>query len=405
MTRLAFKALLVFVFFLPLEKTFQFSGVGTISRLIGFAVLALALASLLTRGGVKLRPPSYFLVVMTLFVFWNTASFFWSISPPETLERVSTYAQLLAMTWLVWQLTRRDEDRLALLQAYVCGALVSTTTALTNFLGGDTQGEFLRFAGSGFDPNDFATTLALGIPMAWYLVSSRHRWFYWLNLAYVPWVLFINLLTSSRGGLVLSIFALSVIPLTYGALSWKRKLGFTALLLAGAAFPLLGTGVDLYRQLTPNLNRLSTLSNELEEGDLNYRRVIWQAGFELVKRRPWLGVGSGNFPQAAGPMLDRLRRPHNAYLAVVTETGLVGLVLFLALFVTAARPVLQLSSPHRAFYLVLLLTLLVGLMPLNWETRKPTYFVLSLFTTHRAYILARVARAAPTWHLEPGAET
>ena len=407
MNRLAFRSLLVFVFFLPLEKTFQFAGIGTISRPIGFVVLLLALLSLVTRGGMKFRRPSYFLGVMALFVLWNAASMFWTIGPDETLERIETYAQLLAMVWMIWQLTQRDEDRLALLQAYIIGAIVSTSTALSNFLAGNTQDEWLRFAGSGFDPNDFATTLALGIPMAWYLVSSRrHRWFYWLNMAYVPWVLFINVLTSSRGGLILSIFALGIIPLTYGALSLRRKLGFMVLLLLVSAFSLLEVGPDLYEAVAPNLNRLSTLSNEVSRGDLNYRTVIWQVGFDLVRERPWLGVGSGTFPQAAGPRLDRERRPHNAYLAVVAETGLIGLVIFLILFAVAAWPMLQLGPPHRAFNVVLLLTLMLGMMPLNWETRKPTYFVLALFTAQRAYVMqSSDGTAAAAKRLQPGSET
>lgn len=404
MRRAAWFLLLVFVFFLPLEKSFQFAGIGTISRPLGLLVLALTLISVAAGGRLRLRRPSYFLVVLLLFVLWNILGLFWTIDLAVTLDRIETYLQLLVMVWLLWQLARSDDERLALYQAYICGALVSTTTALMNFLAGNTQGEWLRFAGTGFDPNDFATTLALGIPIAWHLATTqRLRWFYWLNLLYVPWVLFINILTSSRAGLVLSLLSLAIIPLTYGALSLRRKLAFTTLLVVLATLPMFEVVPNIYEQIAPNLNRLSTLSSEVTTGDFNYRTVIWQAGLELFGQRPLLGVGSGTFPQAAAPMLDRARRPHNAYLAVLAENGIIGLLLFLALFAIAAWPVLQAGIGHRAFHLVLLLTLMVGLMPLNWETRKPTYFLLAMFTIHRAFVVEPEHTAAPAaGELQPG---
>ena len=392
--KLAFISLLIFVFFLPLEKTFTISGVGTLSRAIGVAVLMLGVLSLFVAKRIEVRNPSLFLMVMTVFVLWTTASYFWSINPDDTLGGASTFFQLLVMAWLIWQLCQTFEEHFAVLQAYVWGALFSTSTALTNFLGANTQDEYLRYSGTGFDPNDFATTLALGIPMAWLLVSTRRQGIlYWLNLLYIPWILFVVVLTSSRGGLLLSLFALGVIPLTYGNLTIWRKVGFLMMLAVAATIPFLDFGAGFYSQLTPNLNRLSTIGEEVSSGDLNHRTRIWRTGLEIFATHPWTGVGSGTFEQAAGPYLDRPRAPHNAYLAVLTETGLIGFSLFLALFVVVLLPLTRASTPNRTFYLVLFFTLMLALTPLNWERRKPTYFILSLLTTQNALVLVPSKRS------------
>ena len=61
---------------------------------------------------------------------------------------------------------------------------------------------------------------------------------------------------------------------------------------------------------------------------------------------PWLGVGPGNYaqiyPQVRLPQWeDALGHAHNIYLNVAAETGLIGLVAYLALIVTALAFVWQ----------------------------------------------------------------
>lgn len=364
-----------------------FPGVGNVSQVIGPFVLLLGMISLFSRRQLTLRRPSLFLSVMALFVLWSSASYFWSIDPSATLNRSLTFAQLFAMTWLIWQLCQTRKEQLAIMQAYVVGALMATSSALSNFAAGNAQGSYNRFSATGFDPNDFATILALGIPMAWFLVVfGRQRFLYWVNLLYVPWAIFVIVLTGSRGGLLVTAIALSIIPLTYINLTLWRKLGFLALLTAGT-YLLFSLGGDLQSRLVPSLKRLSTTITELTEGDLDNRTTIWAAGLEVIGQspHPWAGFGSGTFRYAVEPLLGSGRAPHNAYLSVLVDMGLVGLTLFLSLFVIASLPVLR--SPEWPFYLILLFTLLIALIPLGWETKKSTWFVLSLLTAQKAYVL------------------
>jgi O-antigen ligase len=70
------------------------------------------------------------------------------------------------------------------------------------------------------------------------------------------------------------------------------------------------------------------------------RLLLWDKTFHLVKQKPWLGVGAGNWqiylPDATLTDLYRaddlnytFQRPHNDFLWILSETGLLGFNLFL----------------------------------------------------------------------------
>jgi O-antigen ligase len=72
------------------------------------------------------------------------------------------------------------------------------------------------------------------------------------------------------------------------------------------------------------------------------RQQIWVTSWHLIQQKPWFGVGPNNFeiayreelPKHYFPPLEWLvAQPHNLYLALWLETGLLGLLTFLALFI------------------------------------------------------------------------
>jgi len=72
------------------------------------------------------------------------------------------------------------------------------------------------------------------------------------------------------------------------------------------------------------------------------RAEFYYNTFELVKRHPLLGVGTGGFPaayaeQVRGKGVTLTHNPHNEYLLITAQIGLVGLALLLYLFYTQWR--------------------------------------------------------------------
>ena len=96
-------------------------------------------------------------------------------------------------------------------------------------------------------------------------------------------------------------------------------------------------------------------------------RLEWyQRSLDIVRERPLLGSGTGSFPHAFAetvkdPKTAHLTNPHNEYLLIAVQTGLVGLALLLYLFVRQLTLARRLSSPletHLARGLVI--TMAVG---------------------------------------------
>ena len=80
----------------------------------------------------------------------------------------------------------------------------------------------------------------------------------------------------------------------------------------------------------------------VEVNDANFaiieRLAHWQAAVEMIRAHPWLGIGFGNYA-AAYPAYALIRWPnplghaHNIYLNMAAETGLIGLLLYLLLWI------------------------------------------------------------------------
>lgn len=119
---------------------------------------------------------------------------------------------------------------------------------------------------------------------------------------------------------------------------------------------------------------------------MGYRKTIWNAGLNVALNHPVIGVGAGGFSLSVAPELSRPFAAHNAFLAVLVEQGVIGLVLFASLFAAAIIPHWRTPPLMTRFRVVLLATLVVGVMPLNWDYVKTTWFVLALLASQGALV-------------------
>lgn len=362
MTSLAYAALWVFVFAVPWENIIVITGIGTISRLLG--MVALILAGLAALVSARVRRLKGFHISALLFVVWAGVGAFRTVDEKHAMIKAGTYLQLLLVLWMIWELAPNLRRQLGLLLAYVCGAYVAaidTILVYRSMLGTDSR----RFAAEGFDANDLGMTLALALPMAWYLgMTYRQPIVRWLCRLYLPLGLVAIGLTGSRGALLASIMALLIVPITMTQLSPGKMVA--AILLLGAS-----AAVAVAYIPTTSWDRFATTRSEVQEGTMNDRIAIWKAGMRAFSQRPLEGYGTSGFNWAVHS------QPHNAYLAVLVENGLIGFVLYGLMFFTVFLKVLRLPTMERRFALVLLATLGVAMFPLGWEDRKPVWLILA----------------------------
>lgn len=74
------------------------------------------------------------------------------------------------------------------------------------------------------------------------------------------------------------------------------------------------------------------------------RLLFWQNSWEIIKENPWLGVGTGDFQaayaevnQRQSPRMVATDNPHNQYVLVLCQLGLLGLTGLLGIFGTQIR--------------------------------------------------------------------
>ncbi|MGH7527656.1 MAG: O-antigen ligase family protein, partial [Gemmatimonadales bacterium] len=373
MISFAYVALWIFIFALPWENMIVITGVGTISRLMGMFALGGAVLAAMVTG--RLRRWRLFHVSALLFVIWSG----WNIYRGEiyrladherTMSKFETYVQLFLVLWMIWELAPSIQRLRGLMLGYVLGAYVAALATVV--VSRTAAATMRRFSAEGFDPNDLAMILALGMPMAWYLgMTYRHLLLRWICRAYLPLGLVAIGLTGSRGGIVVGVVALMVVPMTMTRLSPGK--------IAAAAIALFGSGAIAVANIPETtLQRLGTTGSEMEAGTFNGRMLIWKAGLEALTKKPAFGYGTGGFGRAIRPVLGYSRDAHNSYLAVLVEQGMLGFLLFSAMFLVVFLQVLNLPLLERRFALILLATLAIAMLPLTWDDQKQVWFILAL---------------------------
>jgi O-antigen ligase len=226
--------------------------------------------------------------------------------------------------------------------------------------------------------------------MAWYLsATSRNATLRWACRVYILVGLVAVALTASRGGMLATIVALLIVPLTMTRLSPGRlAMAITVLAVSGAA--------AVAYVPTQIIERLATTGTEVEDMSLGGRFGIWKSGVRALTARPLTGYGTGMWRSAVSPWLGpNPQVAHNSFLSVAVETGLVGLFLYLAMFFAVFRATRRLPLLERRYALVQLGTLVVAMMPLSWDDQKAAWFILAALLGFSYATGTRVASAVP----------
>jgi O-antigen ligase len=371
------------MFVMAFEDLVLAGTLGTMGRVVGLALAGCWLLSALALG--RIRRPGAIHGLMIGFALWCAASILWSLSPDASLDQTKTYVQLVLLALIVWDLYETPAHLHAGLQAYLLGGWVCLAKLLQAFLGGEAQ---RRFSVGFFNENTLGFTLALGIPVAWYLTLAgwapgglfRGRFAALVrlsNLAFIPAATLGIALTASRSSMLSALLGFG-----YMALGINRlRRGARLLLFAGAA-AFAVYGVTLVPKTA--LDRLSGTSSAVSDGDWNGRLPIWNEALRMISERPLLGTGVRAFHVAA---YQTGSAPHNFVLSIFAELGLVGFALFSGILVCAFLLALRQPRATAAFWLTMLVVWLLNALTHNFEDRKVTWLLFGL-----------IAVGARLWH-------
>jgi O-antigen ligase len=370
MRRIAWVLLLLFAFAIPWGYSLDLGEpLGNVARIAGVLLLLAAIPAVLQAGRMRTPGPMQWLVLA--FYLWFCCSYFWTIEPLATLDKMRGYFQEMMIVWLVWEFAESPRDLRSLLRAFVAGSWVLAVLTLANFSSVESiaTGQ-IRFVAEGQDPNDVARFLDLGFPLAALLFSSERRW-RWrlLAIGYMPLGLVAVILTASRGGFMAAVIAFTGCGLIL-ARSHRR------IVLAGvAALPVFAGGLWLAVP-SGTFDRLATIPEQLQGGDLNQRWDIWAAGWQAFVHSPLIGTGAGSFVSAARN--NPLDTAHNSPLSIAVGGGLCALFLAAAIVALAARSVMATRGPLLLAFATVLLVWVITSMVDTVEENRATWLLLGL---------------------------
>jgi O-antigen ligase len=370
MRRIAWVLLLVFAFTIPWEYSLNLGEpLGNAARIAGLLLLLVAIPAVLQAG--RLRAPGPMQWVVLAFYLWFCCSYFWTVDPLATLDKLRGYPQELMIVWLVWEFAENPRNLRSLLRAYVAGSWVLVALTLASFSSPDaiTAGQ-IRFVAEGQDPNDMARYLDLGFPLAALLLNCEPRWpGRLLALVYLPLGLVAVFLTASRGGFIAAVVALAGCAILLGR-SHPRGV------LAGAfALPAIAAALWFWAP-QGTFERLATIPGQLQGGNLNDRTNIWIPGWHAFSKAPLIGSGAGAFASAAG--LAPINTAHNTPLSLLVSGGLCALCLFAAIVALAVWSVRRIHGPLQLALATSLTVWLVTTLDATVEENRTTWLLLAL---------------------------
>jgi O-antigen ligase len=340
-------ALCPFLAALPLE---EFSAAGvTILKLTGGLALAVWLLSHVRPHDPIRWDPG--LTLMALFVVWGSASYFWSINPAVSMNKLQTYVLLLVSYFLIINVIRNEEQLSAAMVALWLGMLVLVTSGVLGLSAIRVSDVDSRLSGVVGNANGYVAMLVACIPTGyWIFARTRVPFRKAITAAALLIAGITSFYTKSRGGFIsIGVFFLSLLAFRQ---TRRRAFWFLVLFLV------------LTLRLAP-LGLWQRFEETAESRGNERTSVLWPAGLMAFTQRPLLGSGLGTNADAMYQVRGTTRYGgvvHNAPLAVAIELGVVGLALYCALLTyctvrlwrAVASAVRQGRSKEAIFAIVLL---------------------------------------------------
>lgn len=279
------------------------------------------------------------LAVAALLGTWITLSIGWAANPSFATQELATSLLPMALLGILICALHSERHAQLLAGAFVVGSVAAvllglvddSATAATSALDTATDKE-QRLSGAAGDPNFLAAGIVPAVLLGTALFSRRRPF---VNAALIG---ALGLLvvgfgsTESRGGLIASAVALLATLIFYRG---RRVFVVTVLafLVALAA---------LFFTANPHAWERITSFDSAGSG----RTDIWRVGWRMSGEHPLIGVGLNNFSVESGrfvrrpgaltrvdQIVDKPLVAHNTYLQFLSETGVVGLALYLAVVI------------------------------------------------------------------------
>lgn len=306
-----------------------------------------------------------FIIFFALFLIGLSYS---TVPQAVGLHTLTKYSKFL-LGFFLFSTFRNEKTAAAAFFAFLVAASITLLLSFIKFFGNwdllhrfaSDSGVFKDHIFTGFL---FAFTSYCFAVFA-FSIKNAWRWlFVLLFLVTMYNVLFINL---SRSGYVV-LFSLLLL-LSSQLYKWKG-------LLAGLLISIFLCGSLLF--LPANFKQRFNLAHsevtQYEHGSfatsVGLRLEFYHNSVKLLKAHPWIGTGTGSFAQdyltIAQDKQFATKNPHNEYLNIAVQFGLLGAIILLGMFIVHAWTSFRLQGLRQYFAQAVLVSIAVGSLFNSW---------------------------------------
>jgi len=329
-------------------------------------------------------------VCIAVFVFFGVMliGLCWTDSLPDGLEAIRKRWQILLLpiflTAICW------EQRWRYVAAFIAG--VAVTMLLIDCARFDLlhYGALASLGHLTIISNHIVFTPMLALAsylllhqLFWRGIKGAQRW---AIMALVVLIILNIFITLGRSGQV-AFFMLMVLLL----LQYFRRNVLKAALLALVLLPLVFTAA--YRLSPIFQERVDLAQQQIMTFEKNpdtpvgLRLLFWKNSWEIIRHSPWFGVGTGDFNSAysrinlqASPHIPSTDNPHNQYIFITVQLGLLGLLSLLGLFGAQFYQAWRIRDGWQRIRLAFPLFFLVIMMTDSYLNTHSSGFLFSLFS-------------------------
>jgi len=324
------------------------------------------------------------LLVGFLFVLWMVLSNPSAAIEPEPDGRVwvVTFIQLWIFVWLTVSLFDNPQKIDILMFLFVVVAFISAVYAGFQGVIGKSVLASVRAVGLAAGANSAARYFVVALMFALFLFPKQRNIILKILLIGAMIVLLYGVfLTISRTGLLLLVGGMGLYIMQN---LQSRKIAqpiFILLLVLSVVWLFAENIVSISKSILPSI-MAGTDTVRLRYG-------LWQAGIRMWVDHPIAGVGIGKFGENLArygwdivPVRYQAIQlgAHNMYIAILSETGIIGLFIFIGMFVLALKDLVtamrssntDISDLAKNWIIVIILVLLAGITKhdqydkLNW---------------------------------------
>lgn len=369
--KIALYSVLFFIFLIPWADGYS-DGLVRVFGIIAFGVASLYFVTAGTH-----KNYSYYHFLVLVFWLWMFISVAWTPNLERGLMMAPRVFQLMLLPFLFTLIIINRKSIIMAYQSYVLGNVVGSSIIIYNYLNGIESPYYNRFTIQNIETDTMSIILALAIPMAAYLTSIlQNKWGRIINTLIIPLIIFAIFLTGTRTGSIVAIIGIMYWLFTHRKASIKIKTSIVIVFL-------LSSVVVISFAPKASVDRIFSTGKSLKSGNLNYRTVIWSASFSQWKNSPVIGTGLGGLGSVLSREHVNYNAAHNTHLQILTENGIVGVLIYLLLELSVLLLILHTPQfSEKVFLITLFMSLIVSQLTLHTHIQKETWFAFTMLVIH-----------------------